>query len=341
MKKSARSPRSTKSTAKSRGVLGKWLRLVAAIVVLAGVGSWGYIVWNEAAQQISPEKVASTHSFLSQASDRPTLLLMTPGQESGTLASLTVIRFDPTERRIAVLELPINLSDNQTLAGQFFSNAYLKELQQLVESAIAVPLTGYVVMQPKGGQATVPNFDYLQTQASFWNLTIGLPFTLQRMPQVESNLSAAEIWRYLWMLHNINPEKLDVEVVPPAALLAQESGVSISPDAVDPVARQLFSLQEIRDEEVSVVVKNATATVGLAGLVGRFIGNMGGEVVAVEPADQTVSRSIMTAETPFRLTDHVSKSLGLDFKQEVGSGRERADVEIILGADILHRLGKQ
>jgi hypothetical protein len=324
---------------KNRGLLAK---LVSAVLVI-GVLGWGVVVTYQLWQKVDTLPAAKGHDFITYQTKAPVLAVIKQSAQAATLDALTIIKVDLDQRTIAALELPINLSDGTTSIGQYLESHYYKEMQLGIESQLALPLSGYII-QPRSTAATdkvslVDNFN-LSNPPSWWSTTIGLPAWLHNASPVTTNLSQWELLQIAWLVRDLHLDHTNLTQVPSTAQQVADGQLQLLPNQIDPLIQAEFISPEARREVTSIVVKNATHVSGLAALASRFVANMGGEVVAVEPADTSQTNSSITAENETNLTQSLNQFLGIPTTTRSQTGRERADVELIIGTDALARLGK-
>lgn len=325
--------------ARSRSVV-IWLKRLVWLAILLGLVIWVFATIWQAKQKITSLPTGSTHAFIATKTTDPTIVLISRSTNPAVLSSLQVFRPDQADRRPLVITLPANLADQDTSAGQYAGSHYDKELQQLVEQTLAVPLTDSLMMPPSAANTPL-SVQWLKQQATFWNLTVGLPWTLHALPHLSTSLSATSLWRLAWYLRSLPNQQLKPQTLPEKALNRQAGRVQVATNLSDPLVAGIFAMPSIKDQHTSIVIKNATTTPGLATLVGRFVANMGGDVVAVEVADQqNATQSTLTSNQSSVLTSQLSSFLGIPFHQQSLTGRERADVELVLGSDVLGRLGQ-
>lgn len=312
--------------------------LIALILVWFGLT---YTRLQTKVQPLSAESGTSSHAFIATNTAKvPTLLVIRQGEKPSTIDQLMVVKIDQQQRHLVTLKLPTNLSDGQTSAGQYLENKYYRELQQLVETSLALPLTGYLI-EPRGVTASQSWINYLEQQSSpsWWDTTAGLPQWLPELPVAQTNLTGWQLVQTMWLVRDLG-EVAKVSTVPAEAQQSVDRQVVLKEEVIDPLITSLFVDQAAKDEAVSLVIKNATSTSGLAALVARYAEHMGGEVVAVEPSDSNQTRSSMSASRSSHLSDAVSQFLGVPLTQEPTTGRERAEMELILGQDVISRLGQ-
>jgi hypothetical protein len=329
-KKSARKPRSLK-------VLGKLLLFSGIIALCAWIGA---VAWL-APQKITHSPIKNTHAFIVTKSQSPTILVASQGVAPATLKSLSVIRLDQTNHLITTVSLPLTLADNNTSAGEYLESGYDKELQQLVEQAIGVPITDYLIA-PRAQADNQPALSVAYLKKHYTAASIGplLPFTLNAATKLQSSASTQQLWQWFWYVRGVDDGHVQQVQLPDASLIAGSSGIQLDPATTDPVIQQYFTIKPIKDEAMSIVIKNATSASGLATLVSRFVSNMGGTVVAVEPSDLPSSKSTLKGEKASRLSMALTAFLGIPVTPTPKTGRERGDVELVLGSDVLNRLGK-
>jgi hypothetical protein len=343
----ARRRGSTKKRGSKRKGGGLLIQLVRKLLLLCVIGlicGWIGGTWWGSRTHIKQPTVKSTHAFMVSDTESPTMLVAAQGQAPTTLSDISVIKFDRARNRLISLKLPTNLGKDGAVAGQYVESGYLKELQSLVENQLAVPLDGYILLrradQPQRELPLRMNVETLMTASETLNVTALLPLRLKDGPVMETSLSATDLWKLLWWMRGLPKSSLALETLPATVLEPSGDALQVRTEKADPIIQEAFVPAGTQDEAVSVVVKNATETSGLAALVARFIRNMGGEVIATEPSDMSIVRSTMTAETSSDLSQELTRFLGTTLTTQPKTGRERGDLEIVLGADVLPRLGK-
>ena len=319
-----------------------FIKVALAAAVLGGAAWTGATIF-QLWQKVDTLPEVKGHDFIAHQSETPILVIAQQSAQAAQLESLIVLKADFDQRTIVALELPSNLSDDTTTVGQYLESHYYKEMQLAIEGQLALPLSGYVIQSrslAREGKGTMVTNLSLQAPPSWWSTTIGLPFWLESNAPVATNLSEWQLLQLAWLVRDLELSPTDITQVPASATLTKDERIQLAPDLIDPIIQDLFISDNVKHEAMSIVVKNATHVDGLAALASRFVANMGGEVVAVEPADTAQTDSSITAERDSNLTRSVNQFLGIPTTIQPQSGRERADVELVIGTDALARLGK-
>ena len=319
-----------------------FIKITLAVAVLGGIAWTGATIF-QLWQKVDALPEVKGHDFIAHQSEAPVLVIAQQSAQAAQLESLIILKADFNQRTIVALELPTGLTDSTTSVGQYLESHYYKEMQLAIESQLALPLSGYVI-QPRslaqeGKTSLVPSLN-LHSPPSWWYTTVGLPFWLKSKAAIATNLSEWELLQLAWLIRDLELGQADITQVPASAVLTTDEQIQLAPDLIDPVIQDLFISDNVKGEAMSIVVKNATHVDGLAALASRFVANMGGEVVAVEPADTAQTDSSITAEKASSLTQSINQFLGIPTTIQPQSGRERADVELVIGTDALARLGK-
>lgn len=319
-----------------------FIKLALVIVVLGGiawVGATIFQLW----QKVDTLPEVKGHDFIVHQSKTPVLVIAQQSAQAAQLESLIILKADFDQRTVVALELPSSLSDGTTSIGQYLESHYYKEMQLAIEGQLALPLSGYII-QPRSltqeGKSSLTANLNLHNPPGWWSTTAGLPLWLKSNSSIATNLSEWELLQLAWLIRDLELESADIAQVPTSAVLTADEQVQLAPDLIDPIIQDLFISNSVKGEAMSIVVKNATHVDGLAALASRFVANMGGEVVAVEPADTAQTDSSVTAEKASSLSRSINQFLGIPTTIQPQSGRERADVELVIGTDALARLGK-
>jgi hypothetical protein len=326
----------------SKGALGLKLGLVAII----GLGLWWSVTLAMATRQkISSYPAKGGHGFISLPVENPTLLVIEQGSQPAQVASIAVLHINNQEHSLSALKLPTDISDGQTTAAEYLESGYYKELQQMVEQCLALPISGYLI-QPRQASTSpdqVAWSDLLlrQPKPTWWQTSIGLPWWLGDQPTLKTNLTLWQLANLAWLTRDAADQRVTIQTAS-ADLFQTNANHQLVADTqnLDPLVGHVFADQQAINQGVSVVVKNATDVTGLAGLVARYVQHLGGEIVAVEPADTGQVNSSMKGEKASQLSQSLTSLLGVPLTVTARTGRERADLEIVVGVDTLNRVGK-
>jgi hypothetical protein len=283
------------------------------------------------------------HAFMVSTADKPAILIAVQGREPASLSELIILRYDLKGKSYSALSLPTDLSDGRTTAAQYLESKYYKELQQLVEQSLAMPLNGYLIQPrttdyyPQPGWASVLT---RQPKPAWLDSTITGPWWLKSMPPVRTNLDAWQLTQLVWLARDADDSQVAIENAP-AEMFRRNSDRNLiaNPAKLDALVAEVLGDPEAHKQGISVVIKNATEVDGMAGLVGRFAGHLGGDVIAVEASDSGQENSSMTSDKSSRLSAGVASSLGVPLTKTPLTGRERSDMEIIVGVDLVTRIG--
>lgn len=334
--------RRRRSGSRRRSGGGILIKLIIFVIIVGSLGWLGvtkYQLW----QKIETLPEVKGHDFITSATEVPVLVIAKQSTTPAQLDSLIVLKADFEEREVKALSLPVKLSDGATSIGQYLESNYYKEMQLAIEGQLALPLTGYIV-QPRSANPTdavslIDSFT-LDTPPDWWSTTIGLPLWLNNALPLSTNLSEWQVLQLSWLIRDLNYDDTKLSQIPQEAQIVTDDLLQLIPDKIDPIVQDLYISNAVKSEATSVVVKNATHIDGLAALASRFVANMGGVVVAVEPADTAQTGSSITAEKDSSLTRSVNQFMGIPTTIQPQTGRERADVQLIIGTDALARLGR-
>lgn len=333
--------------AKRRGkpaTVKSWVIRVLLLAVVGAIAWWAVTGAMTIKQKISAYPTKTSHAFITTEDKNPVLLVIEQGQQTAQLSSLMVMRFDHEQRSISAIQLPANLSDGQTTAAEYLESGYYKELQQMVEQTLALPINGYII-QPRSigvmGQASWPSVLARQPKPSWWQTTIDAPWWLGRQPMLKTNISTWQLMQLLWLARDADESNVNIHTAAAALFHRNQDGNLVADTSqLDTVVKQVLADQQAIDEGVSVVVKNATDVSGMAGLVSRYVSHLGGEVIAVEASDSGQVNSSMKSEKASRLSQNIESMLGVPLTTTSLTGRERSDMELVVGVDMLNRVGK-
>ncbi len=337
--------RHTKRHSRSRSSLKVWLFRLVGIACIGLFGWWGVTAALAVSHAVKTYPTSTPHSFITSTMDNPVYLIaQQSASDAAQLQSLAIMRVWTEDRGFSILQLPTDLSDGQTTAADYLQNGYYKELQQLVEQTLALPINGYII-QPSG--AVLPEAQswsalfLRQPKPSWWQTTASAPWWLLNQPEVRTNLSPWQFIQTVWLVRDADDSRITIQSIDAAAFSRTDKGMTVGQtDQLDPLVERTLVDQQAVNQGVSIVVKNATDVPGLAALTARYAHHLGGEVVAVEPADSGQANTTMTAEKSTRLTAGLTNLLGVPLTVAAKTGRERADVELVVGVDVLNRLGQ-
>lgn len=327
--------------AKRKSLIGLRPKLVVSLVlvmVIAWVGVTAYRGY-QAIDQLTPP---NGHDFITLPDlTTYTFLVVNQGQQPAQLDELAIAQINFADESLTTLRLPTQLSDGRTSIGQYIESRYYKEAQIAVEQQIALPINGYLIHTRQSEELTgVELSDIVTGQQSLnaWDASVGLPFLLEGAVPVSTNISTQQLWRMLWIASKSTQEY--TTTVPPTALQVSQAKATLDPAQIDPMVQELFSLDRVQEQQTSVVVKNGTSVPGMATQMGRMVANLGGEVVAVEPANTSHEDSSLTTDQSSAMATNLSQYLGIPVDQSQKTGRERSDIELVIGVDALTRLGQ-
>lgn len=120
--------------------------------------------------------------------------------------------------------------------------------------------------------------------------------------------------------------------VPLGNVTEKEVDMSLSDLAVDKIVAPLFSFTSLVSEGQSIAIINGSEISGFGQRLGRLITNMGGNVVSVTTAKQTVLVSKVACKTKNSYTCTRLQTM-LGFSQSSGSSEPIADITITIGQD--------
>jgi hypothetical protein len=223
------------------------------------------------------------------------------------------------------------------------ASGYYKELQQMVEQTLALPLSGYLVQTQivaTDSAASWENVLSRQPQPTWWQTTVSLPWWLQQQPALKTNLSTWQLVQTLWVVRDAADAHVTIKDADPSLFFTQDGMTVADTAALDPLVAETFASGDGNSPTISVVVKNATNVTGLASMVARYVKHLGGEVIAVEASDSGQANSSVKSETRTNFSDNMSALVGVPFTPTPRTGRERADAELIVGIDMLNRVGE-
>lgn len=318
---------------------GGGLGLVAIVVV----GLMGSVIWGLQERVRALPEVQDSHQFMvNHQAGWQRLLLLGIG-EQGQVRQAAVLSYGDGPQSVGIIRLPENLSLGQAILSDYLKNGYYGELQQVVEQQIGLPLTGYVIESLQEGRDR-QWLTYLSGKKAIgWlDSTVGLPFWLSGFGSVETSLPWGQFLGVVQLVREATVGQGEIAVdLPVEAILWQgERAVILEESLTDKVLRPVYKRASYAEEGMTVEVKNATNVSGLAAMMGRYVTNLGGEVVATVAADTPASRSALTAEVDSSLGQELSQYLGIPLEVKSRTGRERAKMELVLGADVLGRIGR-
>lgn len=336
--------RSSSSHKSHKSGLGKWVSRLVGLAIIVLVAWWGwsmYTAWGKTMAQLS---LTGGHAFVTSQADSPVVLIVQQGSDPTILDSLAVVKFNYRQHSLQAIQLPNNLSDGQTTAAEYLRSGYYKELQQLVEQTIALPINGYIMQPAQTTSPTSQNWSNLllrQPKPSWWNTTVGAPWWLAQQPVIKTNYSIWELRKMVWLSRDADDQKVNIQSAE-ANLFSNNDQSMLVADTqqMDQLVDSVLTDQAAKALGLSVVVKNGTDVGGLATLVSRYVHHLGGEVIAVEAADSAQATSSMTAEKASLVSKNITSLLGIPLTTEARTGRERSDIEIVIGVDVLQRVGK-
>jgi hypothetical protein len=313
------------------------------LITLIGLGIWWSLTGLSAIRRNIKPLPSGNHNFMVTQVHNPTILLINEDINQ-RIESLAVGRFDYANHSITILKLPPNLSDGQTSANEYLSSGYFKELQQMVEQTLALPIDDYIIQPP------VPTTDLRQVpwlnilsqkpKPGWWQTTIGAPWWLSMQPGVQTDLSAWQFTQLVWLARDADASRVNVQTVSSDMFTEADGQLVANTDKLDDLVSNTLADQNALKQQTSVVVKNATQVSGLATLVARYAKHLGGEVVAVDAADSGQTTTSIKAAKGSAFTDALSSFLAVPLTVTPPTGRERADVELVVGVDAINRLGK-
>ncbi len=306
------------------------------------VGWWivaSYVGLKDRVQPV--EDSANSHGFIrSQAGQRSTMLLIQSSDSGETIEKLAIVQADFETSKVTVLLLPTNLSDGQTAANAFWRAGYYKELQQMVEGQLGLPIDGYLIEENANQTSSWSDVLTMDVPMSWIGTGVGLPVWLASFGEIKTTLVWNDYLQLLWMIRSATVREELAVTLPEQGMVETDGLVVLKPELVDARIEELLGDPRIIESKTTVVVENATTASGLASQMGRFVANMGGEVVATVPADGPETRSQLIADKESVLTQQLSRFLGIPLTIKERSGRERSEVELVLGSDALGRLGR-
>jgi hypothetical protein len=317
----------------------RWILLLVFLGLIVAGAWWGINLYV-----VSQAKIVTTpfssHAFLANRANNPVILLVEQGPTPAALSTLAVVRIDQTDHKVAILNLPVDLSDGQTTAGEYLESGYIRELQQMVEQSLALPMDGYIIVlrHPQTGQSWSSLLER-QPKPSWWDTTVGLPGWLSRQPIMRTNLQPIDLVKALWLVRDVADQNFTFTTPTDPNFTTNNNFKVVNTDALDPVVSQVLMDPEAKQQPVSVVVENATDVSGLAALMARYVQHLGGTIVAVEPSDTGATTSSMTAQSASPLSTNLTHFLGVPLTIAQKTGRERSDMDLVIGTDVLNRLG--
>lgn len=323
------------------GSSGKWLfRLI--LVSLLGIVLWWMFVLYSAQKKTISHYTSTSHAFITSQQDNPIVLVITKAAQPAQLQSLAVLKVDYQQHSLSALKLPTDLSDGQTMAAEYLESNYYKELQQMVEQAIAMPITSYIIQPaPTMSGQTWSDLVLRQPGPDWWHSTVVAPWWLSQQPALKTNLSFWQLTKLAWLARDADEKKVDIRQADSHLFYHNDQQQLVADtQQLDTVVDSVLADTVATSQGLSVVVKNATDISGLATLIARYIHHLGGDVIAVEAADQSQVNSSMAGEKTSLLSQNISNLLGIPLTITPSTGRERSDMEIVVGVDILNRLGK-
>jgi hypothetical protein len=318
--------------------LGGWLIRGVMVITIGLIGWWAITAFSAIKQKINPFP-ANNHPFITSQADNPVILIIqqtTPG----SLQSLAVARVDHHSHTVSVVELPTTLSDGQTTAAEYLASGYYKELQQMVEQTIALPINSYMVQTAPSRATDWARLMIGQPKPNWWQTTLGAPWWLSQQPILQTNMSAWQLTQTLWLIRDTADSQRSIKTAPTTMFIDRQGLLVADTTQLDSLVGQALVDSQASQAVVSLVVKNATQVSGLAALVARYAQHMGGDIVAVEPADTNQTTTSLKAEKTSVFSQNMTQLLGVPLTVASRTGRERSDAELIVGVDALTRIGK-
>lgn len=320
----------------------RWLIRLFLLAVI-GVGAWWSLTGLSAVHRNIKQLPSGNHNFMVTQVQNPTILLISQDNNQH-IQSLAVGRFDYTDHSISLLKLPTDLTDGQTSANEYLASGYYKELQQMVEQSLALPIDDYIIQPPSPTtdlrQVSWLNILSQKPKPGWWQTTVGAPSWLSMQPSVQTNLSPWQFIQLVWLARDADASQVNIQTASADMFTRQNGQLVANTDKLDDLVSSVLADPNALKQQTSVVVKNATQVSGLATLVARYAKHLGGEVVAVDVADSGQTTTSIKAEKGNVFTDALSSFLAVPLTVTPHTGRERADVELVVGVDALNRLGK-
>jgi hypothetical protein len=230
--------------------------------------------------------------------------------------SLSVISFDPTQKEIKV----INLSN--VVVGDSNSK---KDLKSNLEIILGVPIDGYIGLDSNFSSYTpLEVVKKLMSNPLEWFLNL---------KSISSDLTPKELVNLAFSLSNIRFDKI--------------SEVEIEGE-LESFVSKYFVDTNIRNDQASIAIFNATNTPGLAQKAARVVNNLGGNVIIVTSAENsTLEKSYIYSSpdaplyTKNRLTriftPNCTESSSCDILEDSDITSSRAQINIVLGQDFISK----
>jgi len=314
-------------------ILGLALIVVFATIVVCG----GVALYQFFAKPMATAAGAVEGSVVFPGGRFNLLLITLKEAEKPTslIKELSIFTLDANEDEIFVVKLPLEaevlvpqgfgghkLSAVYSLGALTKPRANLDLTAQTVSQLLAVPIDGYIVTDDVGlGQIG----QYVGKGLGVIKLLPNLVTELRRSIKTNLTLSALlQVGKFAWS--------------------AQVDG-----DAWNILEEELFDWQhldlelakhfidlKIVEERLKIQVLNATEKQGLATHTGRYVTNLGGDVIILGNSDQTDLKQslIVTSRKDSHTVQRLMEVLQIeDVREEFGEVGERADLTIILGLD--------
>lgn len=213
-------------------------------------------------------------------------------------------------------------------------------LEESMESLFGVPIDGYIEFKDKNSD---------QTPAEALKILRENPLDLLYFYKLKSDLSPWELMQIKYYLPQVRFDKVEVVNLDEVSVLDDkylpDGSQVLEPDLikVDDVLTG-FVESEVRRENKSIAIFNATSYPGLAQQAARIVKNMGGNVIFTTNSDQKLEKSIVLGEDSitfdrmgqvFSLECLKDKNCDKISDQEVNSSR--ANINIVLGKDFYNR----
>lgn len=264
--------------------------------------------------------------------------------------TVALLSFNPTDKTATLINIPNNTYLNVPKGFGLWQLRAIYPLGQqnnppngnlLLEGALqglfGVPIDGTLEFKSEEMKNMSPEeiLEYLKTN----------PFNVFYYYGLQSDLTPWELIQLKFYLPQVRFDKikiidlLDTNVLD-ETLLADNTQVFVPDEIKVDDVLQNFIETEIRSENKSIAIFNATSHPGLAQKAGRIVKNLGGNIIFTTNSKEKIDKTIVLGENSFTF-EKLEQIFGLECSsgtncdkisdQEVNSSR--ADINIVLGED--------
>lgn len=235
---------------------------------------------------------------------------------------VSVFVFQKDPKRIALFSVPIKQNESD-----------LDKLKDSVSDILGVKIENYIALS--GSQ----NLDLEKQKEIVENLTsISTPLKILAFGWGEdvigTNITRIDaIWLW-WQIKGFGIKDLDYSDLGQFTSKGQEKDRKVLGVDTDSIARQVspyFLNQKLVEENLDIVIQDATASESSASFAVRFIENVGGKVISVESSPSVSSCTVVTDENSYT-SSYLANLFDCDIKG-AQSERKSSKVTLILGTD--------